>query len=135
LQRISMTLFSVIAMLSIMGCAFSRNNDRFGTGYGHKGMTADTVEVGLPFLPNIGCKIAPPPGEVIKGAHCGGDSIDFSLPGKKATIAIDDLDFQFHLGVKGKPQLNIEKTLFGTQYTVYCQNWEQKMQFFPCLAY
>jgi hypothetical protein len=148
LQRISITLFSVIAMLSIMGCTYeiTKNHDRFGTGYGHKGKTADTVEVPLPF-PDVnigGNKISPPPGYVIKSAHCSGDSIQFSLTGKKmimtgnqATIAIGDLVFLYHLGVKEKPQLNIEKMPFGMQYTytVYCRDREQKMQFFPCLAY
>ncbi len=145
MQRILVALFCVIATLSIAGCSYriTKDHDRFGTGYGHRGKTADTVEVGLPPFPaeSNGSKEAPPPpaplGYVIKNVHCSGDSIQFSLKGKKVTIAIDDLVFLYHFGVKGKPQLNIEKTLFGTQYTytVYCRNWEQKKRFFPCVAY
>jgi hypothetical protein len=141
----SVALLSVIAALSIVGCSYkvTKNHDRFGTGYGHKGKTADTVEIGLPPYPaeNIGNKEVPPPpgplGSVIKKVHCNGDSIQFALTGRTVTIAVDDLVFLYHLGVKGKPRINTEKTLFGTRYTytVYCRNREQKKHFFPCVAY
>jgi hypothetical protein len=85
---------------------------------------------------SIGCKKAPPaPGSEIKTAHCSGDSVKFTLREGKVTIAIDDLDFQYHLGVRGKPKLDIENTIFGKQYIVYCYDWEQKMEFFPRLPY
>jgi hypothetical protein len=85
---------------------------------------------------SIGCKKASPaPGSEISAAHCSGDSIQFSLKGEKVTVAISEIDFQIYAGVYGRPQLDIENTLFGKQYTVYCYDWEQKMRFFPCLAY
>ena len=119
-----------------MGCSFVQNNDRFGTGYGHRGKTADTVKVASVLEAVIDCnKVPPPPGDVIKSTRCIiGDSIQFSLQGKKVTIAIGDLDFQYHSGVRGNPKLSVEESLFGTHYKVYCRNWEQKMHFFPCLA-
>jgi hypothetical protein len=143
MQRMSIVMLSIIAMLSIMDCTFTQNHDRFGTGYGHKGKTADTVEIGLPPYPaeTIADKEVPPPpapfGQVVKNVHCRGDSIQFFLAESIMTIAIDDLVFLYHLGVKGKPQLNTEKALFGTRYTytVYCRNWGQKKHFFPCVAY
>jgi hypothetical protein len=148
LQRILIALFSVIVTLSIVSCSHRviKDHDRFGTGYGHRGKTADTVDIPLP-LPDVnigGDKTPAPPGYEIDSAHCSGDSVQFSLAGKRmiaegnqATVAVSDLVFQYSLGVKDKPRLNIERTPAGMQYTytVYCRDREQKARLFPCIAY